>query len=137
MGGFLAWPFEPWQRRPVLSARHRLGAILTTGALLLLLPACGPSGTLEACAGSYSGPYTGGEEGLITATLTLDGVFAASFVPAEGDSMRDVEGTVTASGAVSASDDLDMTGTMNFDECTASGMWTGSSDDGTWELSKY
>ncbi len=102
--------------------------------------ACGVAGdgTVEGCMGSYSGPFSGGEEGIVSATYRQGGILKTTFVRTNPREIHAVTATVTDSGALSSSGGaFVMSGMFDLDECTATGTWNGASGTGMFSLSKH
>ncbi len=121
---------------------------LTSAALLLCAAGtlwtsqgCDTAGGdgVSSCAGSFTGTYTGSEEGLVSATLTPEGMLEATFVRSGTGPDRDLTGgMVDAMGMVTTSTgSYQATGSFNLDDCTATGNWTRDMDSGTWTLNKF
>jgi hypothetical protein len=106
----------------------------------LLVAACGApgDGTVDGCQGSYLGPYTGSESGNITSTLRPRGRLVSTFVSAVG-AFQAVTATVTDGGSLMSMQPartVNVQGTFDLMECTATGTWTRMASTGTFELRK-
>ncbi len=104
----------------------------------LLLASCGVpgDGTIGGCVGSFTGTYSGSEEGMVTALLFDTGKLTGTF--SAGDADRTVTAMVADTGEIGgATGSISITGTFVLDDCTASGDWTiASGGSGTWSAQK-
>lgn len=119
------------------------------------LAACSPvgDGTRESCIGPYTGVFTvetaeeGALEGRILADFSVPTVqdqeplleLILTFDTETSIEIPDrlLEAAVAESGEVtSLSNNFEITGTLDFEDCEASGSWEGSVfSNGTWKLS--
>jgi hypothetical protein len=92
-------------------------------------------GTVESCTGSFTGTFEGGESGPLSSSLFITGKLVSTFLV--GGMERKVTNMVSTAGAIEmSSGELMMTGTMNLEDCTASGEWSMGSAMGTWAFEK-
>jgi hypothetical protein len=95
---------------------------------------CRETGTLAACAGSFSGKFAGDKQGVVSGTLSTMGIVIVTLK--FEDREVGIEATATSTGAFSGQrGTLSLDGALNLDECSGSGTWTrDGSGTGTWSF---
>jgi hypothetical protein len=87
------------------------------------------------CVGSYSGTYSGDARGSIEGRLASDRSFSVTFRQTTSETSYTVSGRIDEDGAIDINQGSALTGTFNFNRCSASGQWTTGPQTGRWNAS--
>lgn len=126
----------------LVGSTWRLARRLGTAALVLAtLTACGGTavetadgGDFPECVGDYSGSYGGDVRGAIEGSLARNWSFTVTFSPNNSDQSYTVTGEVAENGTIEMGSAL--TGSFNFNRCTASGQWNTGEANGNWNAQR-
>ena len=84
------------------------------------------------CVGNYSGSYSGDARGDIVGTLSTNRSFTVTFSQHTSETSYTVSGRIDEDGTIDISQGSSLTGSFNFNRCSASGRWNTGEQTGNW-----